>query len=134
MKKKKKQIFKKKKDKRKTAEEEEDKSTLKSSCCGINNKPNIKPTIVFGTWLVVIINYEEKVSLYCSSDSLFKRDCQITFTATFPQPGMTFTASSFSPIMTLVAIATKSCPRALDTKGNERDTLKLHSMTFKWLS
>ena len=34
----------------------------------------------------------------------------------------------------LVAIATKSTSSVLETKGNERDTRRLHSMTFSLLS
>lgn len=34
------------------------------------------------------------------------------------------------PIITLVATSMKSTPRVLDTKGNEREARKLHSITW----
>lgn len=35
-----------------------------------------------------------------------------------------------SPTITLVATLMKSTPMVLDTKGKERDALKLHSITY----
>lgn len=56
-----------------------------------------------------------------------------TFTPTFPHPARTSTGSTFSPTITRVAIATKSKSSVLETNGNERDTLTLHSITFSSL-
>lgn len=47
---------------------------------------------------------------------------------------MSPTGSTFSPMMILVASATRSTPSVLDTKGKERETRTLHSMTFSWSS
>ena len=57
-----------------------------------------------------------------------------TFTPTLSQPRRTSTGSTRWPTITLVAMAIKSCSNVLETKGNERDTLKLHSMTLNSLS
>lgn len=42
--------------------------------------------------------------------------------------------STVFPIITFVAIATMSKSRVFDTKGNDLETLKLHSITFNSLS
>lgn len=47
---------------------------------------------------------------------------------------MSPTDSTFSPMMILVANATRSTPSVLDTKGKERETRTLHSITFSWSS
>lgn len=57
-----------------------------------------------------------------------------TLTPTFPHPLRTSTGSTFSPIITRVAMATKSKSSVLETNGNERDTRTLHSITFSSLS
>ncbi len=51
-----------------------------------------------------------------------------------PFPFINPTASNSSPNMTLVARATRSTPSVLDTKGKERETRTLHSITFSWSS
>lgn len=57
-----------------------------------------------------------------------------TFTPTTPVPVMSPTGSTSSPMMTRVANATRSTPSVLETKGKERETRTLHSMTFSWSS
>lgn len=47
---------------------------------------------------------------------------------------MSPTGSTSSLMMTRVAKATRSTPSVLETKGKERDTRTLHSMTFSWSS
>lgn len=47
---------------------------------------------------------------------------------------MSPTGSTFSPMMTRVAKATRSTPSVLETKGKERETRTLHSITFSWSS
>ena len=47
---------------------------------------------------------------------------------------MSPTGSTSSPMMTRVAKATRSTPSVLETKGKERETRTLHSMTFSWSS
>ena len=48
--------------------------------------------------------------------------------------GSGVTGSQGSPRRTLVARATKSTPSVLETKGKDRDTRTLHSITFKLFS
>ncbi|CAN8025834.1 unnamed protein product, partial [Ixodes persulcatus] len=57
-----------------------------------------------------------------------------TFTPTLPHPKVTSMGSMGKPRMTCVARATKSQLSVLDTNGKERDTRRLHSITFSWLS
>lgn len=40
-------------------------------------------------------------------------------------------SSMFSPIITLVATSMKSTPRVLETKGKDREALRLHSITWR---
>lgn len=55
-------------------------------------------------------------------------------TPTMPVPVMSPTGSTSSPMITWLARATRSTPRVLETKGKERDTRTLHSITFSWSS
>lgn len=57
-----------------------------------------------------------------------------TLTPTLPHPEYSSTGSTDTPHINLVAVATKSWSRVLDTKGNERDTRRLHSITLTSLS
>ena len=40
-------------------------------------------------------------------------------------------SSMVSPIITLVATSMKSTPRVLETKGKDREALRLHSITWR---
>ena len=58
----------------------------------------------------------------------------LTLTPTLPHPFSTLTGSGSAPTITCVAMAIKSWPSVLETKGNDLDTRTLHSMTFRSLS
>lgn len=80
----------------------------------------------------VAINSQKSKNPYAIHRMVLK--WPFTLTPTLPHPEYSSTGSTDTPHINLVAVATKSWSRVLDTKGNERDTRRLHSITFTSLS